>query len=154
MQATRLAALFGVASLVCAGLSACSDGDKALQQVMDKAADLSTCKAEATPMAAPYGARFPRPWSFPPKTTVYNYQDRGAVGVIVTGISSAPFKAVLAYLNHDAVDAGFKISEGETEAHDAEANWSGNGYTGRWAIRESATCPGETTIQVLADKAN
>ena len=40
--------------------------------------------------------------------------------------------------------------KGETEAHDAEAEWKGNGFHGRWAIRESAKCSGETVIQVLS----
>ena len=54
------------------------------------------------------------------------------------------------YLNEDAVAAGFEITDGETEEHDAEANWTAGEHDGRWAIRESGTCPGETVIQVLA----
>ena len=50
-------------------------------------------------------------------------EHRGETGVIVTAVSSAPFQTILDYLNHDAVDNGFTITEGETEEHDAEANW-------------------------------
>jgi hypothetical protein len=39
------------------------------------------------------------------------------------------------------------------EEHDAEANWKSGEQTGRWVIRESAQCPGETVIQVLAGPA-
>jgi len=48
------------------------------------------------------------------------------------------------------VDAGFRVTNGETEEHDAEANWTSGDQEGRWAIRESADCPGETVIQVFA----
>lgn len=114
------------------------------------AADESTCKADAQAIDKPYAEGFPDAWEFPPETTVYNAQDAGKAGVVVTGVSSTPFPNVLGYLNNDAVDAGFKITEGETEDHDAEANWTSADGSGRWAIRESAQCPGETVIQVLA----
>jgi hypothetical protein len=71
---------------------------------------------------------------------------------VVTGVTSTPFRKVLAALNGPAQRAGFKVTDGETEEHDAEANWVGNGYRGRWAIRESGSCPGETVVQVLSTK--
>ena len=57
-----------------------------------------------------------------------------------------------AQANGPTQDAGFKITSGETEEHDAEANWSGNGYRGRWAIKESAQCDGDVVIQVLSKR--
>ncbi len=113
-------------------------------------ADRSTCRAEAAPIEQPYGEGFPEDWSFPPQTTAFGYEDTGEAGTVVTAVSSAPFPEILDYLNRDAVAAGFEVTGGETEEHDAEATWSAETYQGRWAIRESATCPGETVIQVLA----
>jgi hypothetical protein len=55
-------------------------------------------------------------------------------------------------MNQDVASAGFEIEQGETEKHDAEAEWKGNAFHGRWAIRESAKCSGETVIQVLSAK--
>lgn len=72
--------------------------------------------------------------------------------MIVTVITSDSLKNVLAALNGPAQDAGYKVTSGETEDHDAEANWRGNGYRGRWAIKESAKCSGEVVIQVLSEK--
>jgi hypothetical protein len=148
-----------IVALVCAGglltgaLTACeSDADRAAEHKLERAADVSTCRRDAQPASTPYGHGFPPSWAFPARTTVYDVEDRGPDGTIVTGISSLPFKGILRYLNHDAVQAGFKITEGETEEHDAEASWAGNGYHGRWTIRESAQCQGETVIQVLAGK--
>ncbi len=110
--------------------------------------------ADAKAVATPYGGQFPDAWPFPPGSVVYDVEDRGAQGTIVTAVSTAPFAAILAFLNHDVVARGFRVESGETEAHDAEAEWVGNAHRGRWAIRESAQCPGETVIQVLAAKAS
>lgn len=113
------------------------------------AADRSTCLADAeavTDFPEGYPADFP----LPPQTVAYDAEDRGAEGVVVTGVTDLPFSDVLASLNGPAQEAGFTVTEGETEEHDAEANWTGNGFRGRWAIRESSSCPGETVVQVLA----
>ena len=114
------------------------------------AADRGTCRADAKAIERPYGEGFPEDWTFPPQTTVFGYEDAGEAGVVVTAVSSAPFEDVLAHFNEDAVDAGFEITGGETEEHDAEASWTAGRFDGRWTIRESATCAGETVIQVLA----
>ena len=144
-----------------AGLTACGPDDESTgepsgsksteDQESSRAADQSTCLAVAEEVEAPYAAGFPDAWIFPPGTTVYNVEDRGETGVIVTGVSSAPFEDVLDFLNQDEVDAGFEITDGETEENDAEANWvTENGQIGRWTIQKSFQCPGETAIQVLA----
>ena len=143
--------------LVAATLAGCGGGsdkrshdDKEAGDGFSAAADLSTCKADAKPAAKPYGEGFPQDWPFPPQSVVFHAENRGADGTIVTAVSSSPFKAILKFMNHDVVSAGFKIEQGETEEHDAEAEWKGNGFRGRWAIRESAKCSGETVVQVLS----
>lgn len=172
MRPVRLGALVGVALLL--PLAACGTGsdeggtagvslrersaksaaerepEQERESGLGMAADRGTCRAEATAIEPPYGDGFPEDWTFPPQTTAFSYEDAGEAGVVVTAVSAAPFERVLAYLNHDAVAAGFEITGGETEEHDAEADWSAGRYDGRWAIRESGTCPGETVIQVLA----
>jgi hypothetical protein len=154
-RATALAcAAAMLATVSVAGCGQGGDPDKAAgktgDQEMKQAADVTTCRADAKPLDRPYGAGFPERWPFPPRTTVYHYENRAASGSIVTAVSSAGFRTVLAFMNHDVANAGFKVESGETEEHDAEAEWAGNGYRGRWAIKESATCPGQTVVQVLA----
>jgi hypothetical protein len=127
-----------------------SAAEKEKESGLGMAADRGTCRADAKAIERPYGEGFPEDWTFPPQTTAFGYEDAGEAGVVVTAVSSTPFEQVLAYLNEDAVDAGFEVTGGETEEHDAEANWTAGAYDGRWAIRESSTCPGETVIQVLA----
>ena len=146
-------ARLGAIALLLTAAACGSDDEKTSEPKLEKAADQSTCSADAKGVATPYGGQFPDAWPFPPGTTVYNVEDRGNQGTIVTAISTTPFTSILAFLNHDVVAAGFAIESGETEAHDAEAEWKGNAHRGRWAIRESAACPGETVIQVLAAEA-
>jgi hypothetical protein len=144
-----------LAAVLLAVLSACGgspaeESGKSGEHRLEQAADRNVCAADAKPIATPYGGQFPDGWPFPAQTTVYDVEDRGDQGTIVTAISTAPFQQILDFLNHDVVAAGFRIESGETEKHDAEAEWVGNGHRGRWAIRESAQCPGETVVQVLA----
>lgn len=138
---------------------ACGSDKKGSEKDKDKAesgaaADVKTCKADAKAIDKPYPTGFPDSWKFPPGTVVFNAEDRGKDGTIVTAVTSTPFKQVLAFLNGPVQQAGFKVVNGETEEHDAEANWQGNQFKGRWAIRESGTCPGETVIQVLSASAS
>ncbi len=114
------------------------------------AADQTLCRAEVDELSAPYDAPFPPDWAFPPETTAYDVEEVAEVGTIVTAVSEAPFDDVLDFLNRDAVDAGFEITEGETEEDDAEANWTSADWSGRWTMRRSTDCPGEIVLQVLA----
>ncbi|MGN6577799.1 MAG: hypothetical protein ACTHKG_19170 [Nocardioides sp.] len=149
----RAAALVGAAALVAGALSGCESAEeRQAEHDLAQAADQTTCRADASPAPTPYGDGFPEDWPFPPQTTVFHTEDRGADGTIVTAVSSAPFQDVLAFLNGPVADAGFEVEKGETEEHDAEAEWSGGGFRGRWAIRESAQCSGETVIQVLSTR--
>ena len=130
-----------------------SDAEKARESGLAKAADTKTCVAEAKPAdLSSVEPNYPSDFPLPQGTIAYNAEDRGKDGVIVTAITKASLKDVLATLNGPAQDAGYKVTNGETEAHDAEANWSGKGYRGRWAVKESATCSGEVVIQVLSKK--
>lgn len=152
MTRSRAGLAGAVLVLVTAGCGghARSDGDAAAER--DGAADGSTCLADARPVdALPDG--YPTDFPMPDGTVVFHVEDRGADGVVATGITDTPFRAVLGALNGPAQRAGFEVADGETEDHDAEANWTGNGYIGRWAIRESATCPGQTVIQLLSKRA-
>lgn len=115
------------------------------------AADASTCVADATPVASTPDS-YPSDFPLPDGTVVFAVEDRGEDGVIATGVTRTPFEEVLAAMNA-AEEAGFRVTSGETEDDDAEANWTGNGYVGRWTIKKSATCPGETVVQLLSAQA-
>lgn len=116
-------------------------------------ADQSICRADARAVEAPYADAFPTEWTFPADTTVYDMEERGSTGVIVTAVSTAPFAEILGFLNNEEEANGFMVTDGETEDNDAEAEWRSTDYTGRWTIQKSAACDGETVMQVLATPA-
>ena len=153
-----LTLVLSLGSLLLAGCGSGSGGsdssaEKAKEKArFEKAADTSTCVAGAKPYSGTLPADFPRAFPLPDGTVLFNVEDRGADGVIGTGVVKTGLEDALAVLNGKAQDDGFAISNGETEDHDAEANWAGNGFRGRWAIRDSATCDGEVVIQLLSKK--
>jgi hypothetical protein len=114
------------------------------------AADTATCVKDATAVTST-PAGFAGSFPLPRGTVMFNVEDRGADGVVATGVTATPFPDVLAAMN-SAKKQGFTVTSGETEDDDAEANWTGHGFTGRWAIKKSATCPGETVVQLLSKR--
>jgi hypothetical protein len=114
--------------------------------------DTTTCVEDAKPYAGATPANYAVHFPLPAGAVLYDLEDRGTDGAIGTAVVRADLKQVLAAFNGEAQRRGYKITEGETETHDAEANWTGNGYRGRWSIRDSATCPGQVVIQLLSKK--
>lgn len=158
MSSRTLAALVAVAVMTLLP-TACGDGDRDGDgDAHDPgagtgeltAADTDTCVQHASQVTST-PAGYPTDFPLPSGTVVFHVEDRGRDGVIATGVTATPFGDVLEAMNA-ATQAGFTITSGETEEDDAEADWAGNGFTGRWAIKKSATCPGETVVQLLSKK--
>jgi hypothetical protein len=118
--------------------------------VGSQAATICAEQAAAKRVSPPAG--FPADFPIPPGTVLTSAADRGSAGLVVSGISTASFKSVLAALHADLPKHGFKLEDGETEPRDAESDWSSAQYTGRWAIRDLPRCPGETLVSVVARK--
>ena len=147
LVAAAVAALVVLLASGCGGGEADAAGGRGGEE-HSTAADTDTCVKDAAPATStPDG--YPSDFPFPKGTVVFHVEDRGQDGVIATGITATPFVDVLAAMNA-AQEQGFEVTSGETEEDDAEANWTGNGYVGRWAIKKSATCPGETVVQLLS----
>ncbi len=150
-------AVLVAAAVLCAGCgssggrvtAAGTDPDRATGPVAD---DLATtvCSPRAASHAARPPAGFPTDFPLPPGTVVTAGDDRGSAGLVVTGITGRPFAEVLAALQHDLPARGYTPDHGETEPRDAESDWTSAGFTGRWAIREVPSCPGDTTVSVVA----
>ncbi|MGH3499127.1 MAG: hypothetical protein ACRDP1_16860 [Nocardioidaceae bacterium] len=102
--------------------------------------------ATVTPMPAAV-ASIPLPSGVVP----YAVEDRGSAGTVITAVSAASMNVVLGQLNKAYRSGGFSITSGETDDHDAEADWKHGGQVGRWAIRDLASqCGGSgTSVQVL-----
>lgn len=105
------------------------------------------CPGKATPVALP-DTGVPAP--LPEGVVVVDV--RGPVGgrTVVTGVVPRSEPEVLTELQDVYQSAGLTLSQGETEAHDAESNFAGNGVKGRWGIRELSDCsPVATRIDLV-----
>ena len=125
-------------------------GQAAEKQLAASGAPTPVCIDKATDVAVP--AAFPSAFPLPNGAKVYAVQQRSGGRTIVYAVVDRDVKVVLKELQTAVPAAGFTPSEGEVEARDAESNWKGNGYTGRWAIREIAGCTTQTSVTVLSAK--
>ena len=98
------------------------------------------CPGEATPVDLP--ADFPAP--LPQGAVVVAVEQRDGGRTVVTAVVPAAEPDVLADLQAAYPAAGLTLTEGETEEHDAESNFTGD-VTGRWGIRELTDCSAPAT---------
>jgi hypothetical protein len=99
------------------------------------------CPADAVAVDLP--ADFPAP--LPEGTVVVHVEQRSGDRTVITGVVPAAEKDVLAELQQSYPAAGLKLTEGETEEHDAESNFEGEDVAGRWGIRMIPDCSPEAT---------
>ena len=140
--------------LTVAPLAACGSDTKdaaATSSAGEKGADGDGAEPSGTPQdvdcpgdakAVDLPAGFPAP--LPDGAVVVAVQQRDGGRTVVTAVVPAAEKDVLADLQAAYPAAGLTLTEGETEEHDAESNFTG-GVTGRWGIRELADCSDPAT---------
>jgi hypothetical protein len=148
-------ALIALALVTAAALTGCGGDDSAQEKQAEKqlrasGAPTPVCVDQAHETKVP--AAFPSAFRLPEGSVVYATQKRSGGRTIVYAVVDRDVKAVLKQMQDEVGAAGFNPSEGEVEERDAESNWKGNGYTGRWAIREVAGCTDQTSVTVLAAK--
>jgi hypothetical protein len=143
-------------------LSGCGGSSAEADKAAEKKAEKQLAKSGApTPVCVDQAkaagitgvpAAFPTSFPMPEGSVVYATQQRSEGRTIVYAVVDSDVKTVLHGLQAALPKAGFTPKEGEVEEHDAESNWTGNGYTGRWAIREVAGCTEQTSVTVLSAK--
>ena len=146
---TRRSALV-VAALGLTVVAGCGAGHAGSSSTTKDGTTLPACLATVSPSPVPTDDTFPVGWAFPPGTVVTSTETVPGGGLAVTAQVGLDFDMVLTFMQHELEDAGFVATKGEAEDDDAEAMWSGRGYTGTWAIRGSDECPGTTVLQVAA----
>jgi hypothetical protein len=99
------------------------------------------CPDQATAVDLPSDFAAP----LPEDSVVVAVEDRDGGRTVVTAVVPHAEPDVLTDLQAAYPAAGLTLTEGETEARDAESNFTGDGVTGRWGIRELADCPAPAT---------
>ena len=148
-------ALLALVLVTAAALTGCGGGDsdeekKAEAQLRSSGAPTPVCVDQAKETEIP--AAFPSDFPLPDGAKVHATEERSGGRTIVYAVVDTDEKDVLKAMQTDVPDAGYTLTEGEVEERDAESNWKGNGYTGRWAIREVAGCTEQTSVTVLSAK--
>jgi hypothetical protein len=114
-------------------------------------AALPGCAKAETSIPRP--AEFPAAFPLPPGTVITAQEARSDNRIIITTVvPMLDVKGVAQFFERELPKAGFQTAAGESEPGEAEANYEGNGYTGRWKVNEIAGCAGAVTLQVLAGK--
>jgi len=127
-------------------LTACGDDEAGAKAIQSGTPQTVDCPGKATPVQLPPGFAAP----LPAGTVVVAVQKRNDGTTVVTGVIPTAEAAALKELQHAYSSGGWKLTEGETEARDAESNFTGTGITGRWGIRELSDCtPTATRIDLV-----
>src|SRR5207249_834487 len=96
-------------------------------------AGLPACAKAGTSIPLP--SAFPANFPLPPGTEITAQEERSGDRIIITTIVPAlDVKGVAEFFERELPKAGFKITEGESEPGEAEANYEGNGVKGRWKV--------------------
>jgi len=104
-------------------------------------------KAVVVPKEFPAGATLPQGY------VVTNVEVRSGSRIVVTAVSPKEFRTTLSDMQRIFSANGWTMSQGEGEADDAESNFSGNGVTGRWALRGIDQCQGNTSVSLVTGPA-
>jgi len=145
---TAIAGWASIALVATAAVSGCERGDK---QALDKAATLQkTCAKDAESVVLP--TEFPATAKLPEGYVVTAVENRDGGRTVVSAVSPKAFKDTLKDMQATYSASGWNLSEGEVEADDAESNFSGNGFKGRWAIRAMTECDGNTGVSLVTAK--
>jgi hypothetical protein len=113
----------------------------------DKAETDLVCADRA--ITKPVPASFPADFPLPENSTITGGEQRSGDQTVVTAVVRQDFKTLLAYMQTRLPAAGLIPSEGEVEEHDAESNFTGPNYRGRWQLRVIPDCPDQTQLTIL-----
>ena len=150
---SRAAVAPAAALVLVAALAGCDQAEKADKQaIADAKKNVPTAGCADQAKAQPLPSSFPSAFPMPGGTTVIGSEQRSDGRTIVYAVSSQDEKSVLKDFQKRLPAAGFTPKEGETEANDAESNWTGNGLRGRWEIRTVPGCDADTSVTVLVQK--
>lgn len=113
----------------------------------------TAASAAAIPDCADVGAAVELPTVFPvdfplPPGTVFDDVREAGGSVVVSGVVPLPFDEATRYLADGFPGSGLELGESDSEAGEAEADFSGAGLTGRWKLHEIAGCDGASTLSV------
>jgi hypothetical protein len=107
---------------------------------------LPACASAASSRSLP--ARFPDSFPLPDGAVVRKALDDGRTMTIVA-LVPGDIRAVADSLLEDLPGAGYDLGEGDSEEHEAEAHFDGDGFAGFFKLNTIAGCEGANTLAVV-----
>ncbi|MBA3525238.1 MAG: hypothetical protein H0T85_11980 [Geodermatophilaceae bacterium] len=104
------------------------------------------CADEATPVDPP--PDLPAVIPLPEGTVITSAEERSGRRLVIDGVAPDDFRTTLTFFQDSYAEAGLELTGGEVEERDAESDFAGAGYRGRWKVTDIAEC-GDTRIELV-----
>ena len=134
-----------VVSLAALGLAGCGAEDRT-KVAAPSATTLPECAPSATPVALPEA--FPERFPLPRGAVVREGRDDGST-INVEALIPGEIRDVAESLLDGLPPAGFELGEGDSEEHEAESHFTGNGFAGFFKLNTVGGCDGANTLAVV-----
>jgi hypothetical protein len=87
---------------------------------------------------------------FPERTVIFNVDERGDNGVVLTGVTDLLYRAAASQMRKRYSSPPFSILDLDEIEGALGAVWLGPSISGRWQVTDiSESCPGDTEVRVL-----
>jgi hypothetical protein len=110
---------------------------------------LPSCAPEARGAVLPEG--FPEDFPLPPGTVVRRASGEGGT-LNVDALVPGDIRAATTFLLDELPSAGYELGEGDSEEHEAESHFSGNGFDGFFKLNTIGDCDGANTLAVVLSR--
>lgn len=136
--------------VLCCSLQGCSGLEQPqVDTLTPPHGPLPACAEASTSITRP--SEFPARFPLPPGVVITRHEWRTQNRLIIYTVVPYDWQTTLTYLNKAVPGAGFELSGGEMEIGlEAESDYAGNGYRGRWVLHAIAGCPDVSTLTVLS----
>jgi hypothetical protein len=135
-----------IAALAALGLVGCGSEGDTKATAGPAVTTLPDCAPAATPMALPDA--FPEMFPLPRGAVVREARDDGKT-MNVEALVPGEIRGVAETLLVAIPQAGFDLGEGDSEEHEAESHFSGNGFAGFFKLNTVGGCDGANTLAVV-----
>ncbi len=155
-RSTRTVIAGSAGLLLVLGATGCGQ-DRELAAVGKAAASAVRTSGAASCTPPTSTTKLPDTWPalplVPEDYALASVETRSGDRTVVAGVVPHAFRDALTSLRTAYEQAGLVLDHGEVEERDAESNFHGKGYEGRWALREVPGCPSSTTLSLVVTKA-
>jgi hypothetical protein len=139
--AERLVTPFWVVGAVVLTLAGCGGSGK-----REGGAGLG-CARAGSPINLP--AAFPQGFPFPAGTVIDKQRRQAGGFTVIEGFVPGGLEENQDYFQDELPKAGFRLGEGDAEDHEAETDFTGNGFQGHLKIHDIPSCRDVLTLQVV-----